>query len=283
MSSVFPPPARPLPAFKSILFEGSFPPSAPIHLCLSHTSRADSKAIILSPSRRALASALVDYNDDWLEACARTGKTARDLSQIDIFYPPSAAHLALLLSMLRVSQTPEDYTSDNMKTVLERAPALTVLHEPSSYLVKSDTPPTVSSYLSLIARTLAAVSLLSAGSGGTALAVFDSQLHELKLPVLKPPTSVEDEDNALQHDNSFSGPTQVRSLAAKYFEWVGTFEDLPTSLDEAANPDSLHRRRLGLRRSNQTDSENDILWQWSEVSLPARGASERPTTVLEWD
>ncbi|EGO01761.1 hypothetical protein SERLA73DRAFT_48459 [Serpula lacrymans var. lacrymans S7.3] len=65
MSRLFPPAGPVLPPFRTILIQGQYHASAPIHLCLS-TVTPETSAIILSPSREALVRSLQGYNDEWI-------------------------------------------------------------------------------------------------------------------------------------------------------------------------------------------------------------------------
>jgi hypothetical protein len=74
MSSLFPPPGPQLPPFKTLLVKGKYHSSAPIHLSLSHIARSnDFEVIIITPSRQKIATALQEYNDDWLTANSGLG------------------------------------------------------------------------------------------------------------------------------------------------------------------------------------------------------------------
>lgn len=52
-------------------------------------------------------------------------------------YPPSPAHLALVLTLFRLYDQSEGSDYD-VKTTLDTAPALIVLHEPSAYFMTDD-------------------------------------------------------------------------------------------------------------------------------------------------
>lgn len=101
MSSLFPPLAHAplLPVFDSLLITGSFHPTAPIHLCLSHLSRGqDLEAIIITPSRQAIIQALQEYHDDWLTANSGTGRYTDVSSRVkvlSVFYGPASLYTQL--------------------------------------------------------------------------------------------------------------------------------------------------------------------------------------------
>jgi hypothetical protein len=90
LSSMFPPPARPLPSFVSLLVHGPYPPSAPIHLCLSlvldhleYKSRPQT-AIIFSSSTSKLTEELKGFRDEWLDMHAGHGRVAQALEGFKI-------------------------------------------------------------------------------------------------------------------------------------------------------------------------------------------------------
>ncbi|KAI0352868.1 hypothetical protein OH77DRAFT_1408366 [Trametes cingulata] len=130
MSTLFPEPGPRLPDFQSLLLKGSYHASAPIHLVLSHIAQdADARAILLTPHRGSFKNALVDLNDESLDRTNGHGCTCALAQRTDVYYPPTLAHLRLLLSMLHEY----DGTLHHTKTTLEAAPSLLVLHEISSY------------------------------------------------------------------------------------------------------------------------------------------------------
>lgn len=93
MASLFCPQGPTLPQFSTLLIKGNYPPSAPIHLCVSHlkaSSRAQGRALFLTPNREVLAAALEDYGDGWMTAHCMTGAYAALFSSIDMLYAPSS-------------------------------------------------------------------------------------------------------------------------------------------------------------------------------------------------
>ncbi|KAG8678399.1 hypothetical protein FRC08_017808, partial [Ceratobasidium sp. 394] len=178
MHSILPPrlaTGHVLPDFRSLIVQGCYPPSAPIHLCLSHLSSGppSHKALLLSSSSVYLSSELEEYNDAWLVEHSGHGEVAERLHQIDIFYPPTHQHLRLLLARLRTYSTPgADADSEaDLKTCLPRAPTLLVMHELSRYFLApqlSDDSeiqeirlPTLSIYMQLVIDAIAALQFLS--------------------------------------------------------------------------------------------------------------------------
>lgn len=82
-----------LPQFSTLLIKGTYFPSAPIHLCVSHlkaSSHAQGRALFLTPNREVLAAALEDYGDGWMTTHCMTGAYAALFSRIDMLYAPSS-------------------------------------------------------------------------------------------------------------------------------------------------------------------------------------------------
>ncbi|OBZ76538.1 hypothetical protein A0H81_04029 [Grifola frondosa] len=262
-----------------MLIKGSYHPSAPVHLVLSHCSQdPSSRALLLSPSRNALKDALIEFNDDWINCHGGEGRTCGCASRVNMLYPPKPAHLTLLLSMLHEY----DGTVHHAKTTLDIAPTLVVLHELSSYFSQETSEHTVASYMSLICHAMALVSSWSAQSAtSSALAVFDSGLDQLKLPVFRPFSPGdpgEDEVTAKREP--------VALFVEQYFEWIGTAEELEaaapsTSFDTSSLSDIEPRRmktmRLRLLRRARR-SRDEIIWNWSETFVGAGLAR----TVFLW-
>ncbi|KAF9268261.1 hypothetical protein L218DRAFT_604812 [Marasmius fiardii PR-910] len=95
------------------------------------------KALFLSSSSIHLNTTLCQYNDDWLATHSGHGDLTTASSRVQIFYPPTPAHLVFLLSTFHVidsSANNDDLTSS--KTVLACRPTLIVLHELSSYFLR---------------------------------------------------------------------------------------------------------------------------------------------------
>jgi hypothetical protein len=64
-----------LPPFQTLLINGSYHPSAPIHLCLSYVAcNPSSRVIFITPSRQSFEVALRDYDDAWLGQNSGSGK-----------------------------------------------------------------------------------------------------------------------------------------------------------------------------------------------------------------
>ncbi|KAH9899787.1 hypothetical protein C8Q73DRAFT_743639 [Cubamyces lactineus] len=139
MTTLFPQPCPELPAFQSLLVKGPYHASAPFHLALSHaTLHPDDKIILLTPNRGLVKDSLVELNDEWLRRNSGHGNVSAAARRIEIFYPPTLAHLRLLLSMLHEYHD----TLHDQKTTLDAAPSLLILHEISSYFTASSSEAT---------------------------------------------------------------------------------------------------------------------------------------------
>jgi hypothetical protein len=151
MARMFPSSDPCLPHYKSLLVQGDYHPSAPIHICLSVPT--DSKALLLSSSRKALIHSLREYNSEWLHTKSGTGNTCQGSSKVDILlvpvfpcgrgrndryhepsYPPTPNHLVVLLAALRTHKASEPIPVDD-KGTLDSIPSLLVLHELSAYFL----------------------------------------------------------------------------------------------------------------------------------------------------
>ncbi|TFK43142.1 hypothetical protein BDQ12DRAFT_718385 [Crucibulum laeve] len=121
-----------LPRFKTLLVKGPYHASAPIHLSVSHLSEAENNSVLfITPSRKSLKSALISFNDNWVTKNATTGHVASLLSRVSMFYPPSPAHLCMLLSLFQLPDA--SLGRANPKTIIATIPSLLVIHELSEY------------------------------------------------------------------------------------------------------------------------------------------------------
>ncbi|KAF9224288.1 hypothetical protein BS17DRAFT_779595 [Gyrodon lividus] len=132
---LFPEPEPCLPRFTTLLIYGPYHPSAPIHLCLS--LEPGDKAMLFTPSRQLLLDSLRNYNDEWLNSYSGTGSVSSISSRTKIFYPPSPKHLVAMLSMLRTHEVSASVPVD-LKATIDIAPALLILHEPSTYFLSQE-------------------------------------------------------------------------------------------------------------------------------------------------
>ncbi|KDQ64685.1 hypothetical protein JAAARDRAFT_145694 [Jaapia argillacea MUCL 33604] len=284
MTSLFPAPAPSLPDSTTALIKGCYPTSSPIHLCISHLrSRPQGKALLFTPSRPAFPAGLKEFDDAWLASCGGHGRISGLTARVKVLYPPSPAHLALVLSMLHVSKETENYPL----IACEEAPSLVVLHEISSYFLPADPSHTISSYLSLVAHALAAVNMMNATRPGTSLVLFDSRIDELKLPVIEPVFRRLNFENG--DEDTPDPPVRKESvsfLVAKYFEWCGTVENASSA--NATRSDSLDaetggvEKRTRLRLVHTAGRSEDILWEWAEKAGPARPSTERLGIEFDW-
>ncbi|KAG1755903.1 hypothetical protein EDB19DRAFT_1663604 [Suillus lakei] len=278
MARMFPSSDPSLPPYKSLIVQGDYHPSAPIHMCLS-VSR-DAKALLLSSARQALIQSLREYNDEWLLTDSGTGNTCHSSSKVDIFYPPTPNHLVVLLSAFRTHEASEPIPLDS-KATLHSVPSLLVLHELSAYFLpmNENKPHTIASYLQLVSHAFALVNFLSPEpQTPMRFVLFDSQLDKLKLPVLRTPTlPVFDGEES---GDETPRPESAALVARKYFEWVGTFDRSDLETDSPSDGSGVRRCTFTLHKQG-SDIESDIMWRWSEV--PERTHSyEKLATTFAW-
>ncbi|KAK1227420.1 hypothetical protein PQX77_009567 [Marasmius sp. AFHP31] len=238
MPSFFPNNVAPLPQFSSLLVKGPYHPSAPIHLALSTLDKSvEGTALFLSTSSIHLNLALRQYNDDWLTTQSGHGNLTAVSSRVQIFYPPTPAHLVFLLSTFHVVESSaNDSDIASSKSVLASCPSLIVLHELSSYFLRDvETNPTshkwtISSYLNLVTHTASLISFLTRSiTTNTALVLFDSRIDELRLPVVANPSN--DKDRIFGLMPQPPKPEEVVALVQKYFQYTATFTEGFSSSD----------------------------------------------------
>ncbi|KAF9013353.1 hypothetical protein BDQ17DRAFT_1537026 [Cyathus striatus] len=276
MLSLFPQPGPSLRDFQTLLVKGAYHSSAPVHLLASHISQSENaRGVLITPSRSKILKSLVEFNDDWIANNALLGHVAPIFSRVSVFYPPSPAHLSMLLSVLRTANMPEPPVAleINRETALVTAPSIVILHEPASYFtsrgIHDRNTWTVSSYLTLIARVFRWISVVEKAFDTPhrpiIFALFDSQLDNLKLPLVKMPSKRYDIGNeAYEAERNES----VLLLAEKYFECIATFKEdiaeVPSSQDEELMTDHPNWRHLELFRRDRPDELETFRWLESE-------------------
>jgi len=82
MARMFPSCDPCLPHYRSLLVQGDYHPSAPIHMCLSVPT--GSRALLLSSSRKVLIHSIGEHNSEWLHINSGTGNTCRSSSKVDV-------------------------------------------------------------------------------------------------------------------------------------------------------------------------------------------------------
>ncbi|KAH9843882.1 uncharacterized protein C8Q71DRAFT_730404 [Rhodofomes roseus] len=271
MATIFPPPSPELPQFHTLLVRGPYHPSAPIHLVLSHNWRdPKGKAIFISPSRAAFLASLAKFDDEWLKVHGGDGLTCSASARIENLYPPTPAHLVMILSMLHVYEG----TLHDPKTTLPEAPTLFVLHELSALLKPTTLEPTLSSYLSLIMHALTAVNSLSAkATASVALAVFDSGLQDLKLPIIRPVSPSGGDPNEARPSTGRREP--VAFFVEQYFEWTARVEAFGETEAHSEGQAGGGRMRMVMHRTPDGDNIGDIAMEWmvaTRVAGPHAGA-----------
>ncbi|KAF8974772.1 hypothetical protein BDZ97DRAFT_1775307 [Flammula alnicola] len=291
MLSLFPQPAPALPNLSTLLIAGPYHPSAPIHLALTlNSENSKARTIILSPSRSVFKEDLLRFNDSWLNSHSGDGKISELTSNIVLFYPPTPVHLSLVLSMLHVPSPDSDGnepTWSDPRTMQISAPSLVVLLEPSRYFLSSTGSPmsssarTLPSYLSLVNRVFVSISNLTSDSPPK-FALFDSQLHNFKLPVVYEPSRLFGEEMSSHQPPQMP----VLPVVEKLFQWVGIFEDdpsyIPSSQGDEVAADEGARKQLRLYPGSQ-DGDNDVqLYHWTEIRRRA-SSRESEETYFRWN
>ncbi|KAH9938576.1 uncharacterized protein B0H18DRAFT_1205782 [Fomitopsis serialis] len=248
---------------------------------LSHNLRdSKGKAIFISPSRASFLANLVKFDDEWLRVHGGDGLACSASARIENYYPPTPAHLVLILNMLHVYGG----TLYHPKTTLPEAPTLLVLHELSALLKPATSESTVSSYLSLITHALAAVRSLSAkATTEVVMAVFDSGLHDLKLQSSGqslPPATTPMNPGHPQVDGS---PSRISSKSTSNGRrgWKTNSQFILPSLaigETEAAPETQAgggRMRMVLHHTQDEDSAADVTMEWlvaTRVAGPHVGA-----------
>lgn len=222
------------PQFKALLIHGAYPQSVPIHVSLSITQCE--RAVLISPSRQSLLRDLGGCDDDWLCSSSGSGMVSSISSRVRIFYPPTPKHVVALLSLLRCRDGDNATDITEPKVTVDPAPSLLILHEPSAYFLNDQIqcPSTLSSYLLLVAHARAITEYFSSQESNparsTSLLVFDSRLEQLKLPLFRVPSELA--FDAQQERDNNPRPEAVLSTAKRYFDMVGTFQELRETLPE---------------------------------------------------
>ncbi|KAE9391617.1 hypothetical protein BT96DRAFT_1024003 [Gymnopus androsaceus JB14] len=214
MASLFPNDDGPLlPKFSTLLVKGTYHATAPLNLALTFPTRG----IIILSSRGQ------EKNGDSLRASLQaqtmTGKISALAEHVQILYPPTAAHMALLLSALQVFNTEQPAVNPSTSTSVTETkpysphvlkppgPALIIIHELSAYFNNSNSSSPSSAYLSLLIRAISLASRL-----GSSLAVFDAHIGRLRMPVYR------DLNPHLERVQ------EVASLAGNYIELTVDFD-----------------------------------------------------------
>jgi len=91
-----------LPFSKSLLIKGDYHPSAPIHFCISHLSRANAEgtAVFITSSRDSFVQTLVAHNDRWLGKYGGSGEVATKLSRVKVLFVANFFRYDLLVGYL---------------------------------------------------------------------------------------------------------------------------------------------------------------------------------------
>ncbi|KAF8192436.1 hypothetical protein BJ912DRAFT_1094791 [Pholiota molesta] len=306
--SLFPQPAPSLPPFSTLLIAGPYHPSAPVHLAYS-SSGPKSPVLLLCPSRATFKEDMLRFNDSWLNAHSATGKHSELASYVSIFYSPTSVHLSLLLSMFHVPRSGSALAESTPKTAQAVPPGLVILTEPSRYFLSPGAAEMSSckrSYAVLISEFgqsrvhldikpdkvfgLDSVLLRKthtdpsfSGDHPPKFALFDSQLENLKLPLLSEPSLRLGDDQAADEQ---PGLTPVLPLVENLFQWICIFEDddsyVPSSQGEEMNSEEGVRKQLRMYRRDQNGEDDERLYHWIERRCKSR-FSKLEETEFKWD
>jgi hypothetical protein len=101
MARIFPSSDPCLPHYRSLLVQGDYHPSAPIHMCLSVPT--GSKALLLSSSRKALIHSLREHNSEWLHTKSGVGNTCHSSSKVDtLLVPVSCVGVGAMINIIQL-------------------------------------------------------------------------------------------------------------------------------------------------------------------------------------
>ncbi|KAK7470850.1 hypothetical protein VKT23_002266 [Stygiomarasmius scandens] len=212
-----------LPELKSLLVQGPFHPTAPIHLALTHTAQNEHYTTLFLSAAK-IENLLKDYNDLQLNSQSGHGITSEVSSRIKMVYPPTPAHLSVLLSLFYIPSL-SDAGSCHPQVTLNAIPSLIILHELSAFFLPqiesepTSHPWTLASYLTLVTRTFSMISRWSKAlrEPETTMVLFDSQLDHLKLPILKFPAAPYER---FRVQEKTARTEDVGLFLRKYFEWI---------------------------------------------------------------
>jgi len=137
---------------------------------------------------------------------------------------------------------------------------LILLHELSDYFVSSpENDYTISSYIKLISQAFDATKQLSKSGQIVRVALFDSGLQDLRLPLIQSPQPGISEEQA-------EAPAElaVAPAAQRYFHWFGKVKDHPDS-----NPFDLSKalKELKLASNEPKPQSADIRLTWQEQRI----------------
>ncbi|PCH41255.1 hypothetical protein WOLCODRAFT_70869 [Wolfiporia cocos MD-104 SS10] len=94
MVTLFPGPAAALPQFNTLVIQGPYHASAPVHLMLSHSKQyPEGRAICFASSRSSFMAAMSQFNDEWLAIHGGDGMTCAASSRVTMMRVCSALDL----------------------------------------------------------------------------------------------------------------------------------------------------------------------------------------------
>ncbi|KAF7776393.1 hypothetical protein Agabi119p4_4786 [Agaricus bisporus var. burnettii] len=185
MLSLFPPPAGPfLPPFSSLFVQGSYHQSSIIYLAIGHVLQSSKhEALVISSSpakfKQKLSSAFNESSSGFLN----TNKIKTAMLRIIVIYPPSPAHLSLLISTLDGTQFASELTC--LWAGLPVSPtenlSLIILDDISASFSEIDRNPPALSFISMMNRlrqTISRITTARASANPISVACFEASLFE---------------------------------------------------------------------------------------------------------
>lgn len=132
---------------------------------------------------------------------------------------------------------------------------------------------TLSSYLSLITQAMSLASYLSTSDSVVPIALFDSQIHRLKLPVIKLPSHRWVDGD--RDGGDVARTESVIRLARNFFHVVGTFD-----YGESIKPRPTKKSRLREQRTRaMTSSEGPCVSLTHQMNSYKAGPGQRTTST----
>ncbi|KAF9057399.1 hypothetical protein BJ165DRAFT_29561 [Panaeolus papilionaceus] len=187
---------------------------------------------------------------------------------------------------LKPNEVPgEDWLVKNMQSL--EPPSLIIVCELSSYFtnvegVDSLATSTLPAYMNLVSRAMILRSNIGAPGSRPKIALFDSRLSTLKLPVTQKSTM----SFRSPHDEIQQQPTQqVFPLIKHFFEYIALFDQdpievfIPSSQGDEDETGAFPRRRLKVYSSSQQADECPEI-SWSENT---KTKSTRRQSYFGWD
>ncbi|KAF8709123.1 hypothetical protein RHS03_02695, partial [Rhizoctonia solani] len=261
--SIFPPNTGPKlpPDFSSLVIQGPYPPSAPIHLCLSHLQSGpkSNKAVLISSSSKHLSSQLEEYSDLWLHEHAMSGAIAEHLHQTDILYVDALTPLPLLPSSSRPINTMYQLSANAQTPPSTLGTTPSILHPILQSRYKGMRIPGPDAFSP--ARTVGGPSCRN--KIRPRFVLFDTNLVDLALPFFQPVFSSQIDQVPT------SRKARATEALKKVIGWIGTVE----RVDEVPSSQA-DETELALNLTAQVEKEH--------YRLTLESTTSAETSVVHW-